>query len=451
MLTALLLAAINASAYKFMSDGLCYNILSEEDRTVEVTYNLDHTYNDYNDYKHYAGDWSIPATVIYNNTTYSVTSIGDHAFDDCEFLTQVTIPTSVTSIGDYAFYYCKSLTQMKIPNSITNIGKGAFAGCLNLVRFNVAEENQFYTSIEGVLYNKNITVLVACPAVRPQVTIPTSVTSIGAYAFSHCDRIKQVTIPNSVISIGDHAFEYCKRLTLTIPNSVTSIGDYAFSECDSLTQVTVPNSVTFIGDGVFYSCYSLKQVTIPNSVTSIGDYAFCYCFYLTQVTISSTVTSIGDEAFYECNSLTQVTIPGHVTYIGERAFGSCENLTEIYCFPSIPPKAPDYVFDTALDCALYVPTGCMAKYENTDPWSKFWNIQEFDAAGIKDVADGDSDLKIVVRDGNLTVEGGEASAAIEIYSAAGLLLSRSFERSVSGLPKGIYLVRVGNQTSKIAL
>ena len=73
------------------------------------------------------------------------------------------------------------------------------------------------------------------------------------------------------------------------------------------------------------------------------------------------------------------------------------------------------------------------------------------AAGIKDATDGDNGLKIVVRDGNLTIEGAEASAAIEIYSASGQLLSRSFERSVSGLPKGIYLVRVGNQTSKIAL
>lgn len=268
---------------------------------------------------------------------------------------------------------------------------------------------------------------------------------------NHSRAMREASTSRTVTDTDSYVFEYCKRLTLTIPNSVTSIGDYAFSECDSLTQVTIPNSVTFIGDGVFYSCYRLKQVTIPNSVTSIGDYAFCYCYYLTQVTISSNVTSIGDEAFHQCNSLTQVTIPGSVTSIGEAAFGSCENLTEIYCFPCIPPKAPYYTFDTALDCALYVPIGCMAKYENTDPWRRFWNIQEFDAAGIRDVADSDSDLKIAVCDGNITIEGGEESAAIEIYSAAGQLLSRSFERSISGLPKGIYLVRVGNQTSKIAL
>lgn len=427
LLTALLLAAINASAYDFMSDGLCYNILSEEDRTVEVTYKSS-TFSDNESYVN--GILSIPTKTLYGSTTYSV-----------------------IAIGEYAFRYT-GLTQVIIPNSVTKIDITAFEST-GLTAFNVADDNLHYTSIEGVLYNKEVTQLVACPAHMTQVTIPTSVIEIGPRAFWDCSSLTQVTIPNSVTVIGTSAFWSCTSLTqVTIPNSVTNIGGSAFQYCSGLTQVTIPNSVTEIGQDAFYSCNSLTQVTIPNSVTNIGARAFSDCTSLTQVTIPNSVTDIKVGTFYGCTSLTQVTIGRSVTSIGKSAFIKCDALTTIYCFPTTPPAVSDSLVDsnTLKNIILYVPTGCKAAYEAVDLWRDFGNIQEFDAAaGIKDVTDGDSGLKIAVCDGNLTIEGGEASAAIEIYSASGQLLSRSFERSVSGLPKGIYLVRVGNQTSKIAL
>lgn len=287
-----------------------------------------------------------------------------------------------------------------------------------------------------------------------QVTIPNSVIEIGPRAFWDCSSLTQVTIPNSVSVIGTSAFWSCTSLTqVTIPNSVTNIGGSAFQYCSGLTQVTIPNSVTEIGQDAFYSCNSLTQVTIPNSVTNIGARAFSDCTSLTQVTIPNSVTDIKAGTFYGCTSLTQVTIGRSVTSIGKSAFIKCDALTTIYCFPTTPPAVSDGLVDsnTLKNIILYVPTGCKAAYEAVDPWRNFWNIQEFDAAGIKDATDGAVDLKIVVRDGDLTIEGADTSAAIEIYSASGQMISRSFERSVSGLPKGIYLVRVGNQTSKIAL
>ncbi|MBQ3150551.1 MAG: leucine-rich repeat domain-containing protein, partial [Clostridia bacterium] len=127
------------------------------------------------------------------------------------------------------------------------------------------------------------------------ITIGDGVTSIGDYAFRHCDSLTSVTIPDSVTSIGNYAFGDCDSLTsVTIPDSVTSIGEGAFEYCDSLTSVTIGDAVTSIGDYAFYGCESLTSVTIPDSVTSIGNYAFEYCDSLTSVTIGDAVTSIGD-------------------------------------------------------------------------------------------------------------------------------------------------------------
>ena len=262
----------------------------------------------------------------------SVTSIGEYAFYNCTSLTSVTIPDSVTSIGDGAFSYCESLTSVTIPDSVTSIGWHAFDGCTSLTGIWVAEGNSHYASdASGVLFNKDKTTLVQCPGAFAAYTIPNSVTSIGADAFSYCRSLTSVTIPDSVTSIGESSFYKCTSLTsVTIPDSVTSIGYKAFGSCESLTSVTIPDSVTSIGDGAFSCCTSLTSVTIPNSVTSIGDSAFFDCTSLTSVTIPNSVTIIGVAAFSCCTSLTSVTIPDSVTIIGGSAFFDCDNLTDVY-------------------------------------------------------------------------------------------------------------------------
>ena len=136
--------------------------------------------------------------------------------------------------------------------------------------------------------------------------IPSSVTSIGNYAFSGCSSLTSITIPSSVTSIGDGAFCQCSSLTsITIPSSVTSIGNYAFSGCSSLTSITIPSSVTSIGDGAFCQCSSLTSITIPSSVTSIGNYAFCECSSLTSITIPSTfdLDSLGISSTVQTNRI----------------------------------------------------------------------------------------------------------------------------------------------------
>ena len=242
----------------------------------------------------------------------SVTSIGEHAFFNCNSLTSITIPNSVTSIGRYAFFSCDSLTSIVIPDSVTSIGDSAFESCNSLT----------------------------------SIVIPDSVTSIGDSAFESCDSLTSVTIGDGVTSIGWYAFSYCYSLeTLTVApgnpkyhstenciietatktlvvgckssvipddGSVTSIGQFAFAHCDSLTSIVIPDSVTSIGSDAFGYCDSLTSVTIGNGVTSIGWSAFRDCTSLTSVTIPDSVTSIGSDAFSGCTSLESVRFEGTV-------------------------------------------------------------------------------------------------------------------------------------------
>jgi len=252
----------------------------------------------------------IPDTVTNQSVNYTVTKIGDYAFDSCTNLTSVTIPNSVTSIHSSAFEECSSLTSITIPNSVTYIGWAAFYGCRSLTSIIIPNS---VTNIGRWAFS-NCTGLTS-------VTISDSVTSIGDWVFAGCSGLTSITIPNSVTSIGNSVFSGCSSLTsITIPNSVTSIGEDAFRGCSGLTSVTIPNSITSIGEDAFYGCSGLTSVTIPNSVTSIGGWAFMGCTGLTSVTIPNSVTSIGIWAFYGCSGLTSVTIPNSVTSIEYEAF-----------------------------------------------------------------------------------------------------------------------------------
>ena len=370
----LALVATTASAQTFKVDGIYYNILSEDDRTVMVISGADE----------YKGDIVIPEEVIYDSKVYlvttirdrafggcdaltsvsmpSVTTIGDNAFSGCDALTSVSMP-SVTTIGDRAFYYCSALTSVDIPASCTSIAGNPFLGCESLEEIVVDENNPNYSSEDGVLYDKNKETLIYCPLAKTEVNIPSSATAIGDDAFYGCDALTSVSMP-SVTTIGDRAFYYCSALTsVSMPSvttigfeafiscralrsvsmpSVTTIGDEAFNYCDGLTSVEMP-AVTTIGDEAFYGCSSLTSVSMPVA-TTIGDRAFGGCFALTSVSMPS-VTTIGGGAFGGCSTLTSIEMPS-VTTINEMAFSSCYALTSV----NIPASCTSIVGNSFQEC-----------------------------------------------------------------------------------------------------
>ena len=351
----LLLCSVVASAHDFEVDGIYYNITSSATKEVAVTYSGSSYSAVENEY---TGDVVIPESVVYNDVTYSVTSIGNYAFSDCSGLTSVVIPNSVTSIGNGAFYDCSGLTSIEIPNSVTSIGNEAFRKCSGL------------TSIE----------------------IPNSVTSIRGYAFYDCPILQEVHISNlaawcNIDRSGDMSNYYYNLYIggvlaseITIPDEVTEIKRYAFDACKSLTSVVIPNSVTSIGNDAFRSCCSLTSITIPNSVTSIGSYAFERCDELKEVHISDIVAwcgidfasqSITANPLYYAKKLylngelvTEIVIPEGVTEIKNYAFYNYDKLANV-TIPSSVKSIGRYAFyktRAVIDIATENPAGLIGGY-----------------------------------------------------------------------------------------
>ena len=402
----LLLSITLHDAYGFESEGLYYNILSEEDRTVAVVCPIDYTHKYQYDY--IEGNIEIPSRVIYESKTYRVTEIGYKAFRECRRLTSVTIPNSVAKIGDEAFQGCFGVTSVTIPNSVTKLGVDAFRTCFMLT----------------------------------SVTIPNSVTSIGEGSFRFCSGLTSVTISNSVTSIGDHAFSYCSGLTsVTIPNSVISIGEYAFSYCLGLTSVTIPNSVISIGEYAFDGCSGLASIHVDNDNKSYGS--------INGVLYNKDITTL-----LLCPMAKEyVEIPNSVTSIGESAFSGYSRLTSIYCHAITPPSGDNSVFGetTLKECKLYVPTGCLSVYESVDPWRNFWNIEEMDFSGIDEAVVGNGKPRISVVNGIIHIGNADDKVLVEVFDISGKKVFRDYGSTVSGLAKGMYIVKVKSDVVKVQL
>ena len=261
----------------------------------------------------------------------TVTSIMESAFSKYKNLTSVAIPSSVTSIGEEAFYVCSGLKPVVIPKTVTSIGYRAFSDVDTIYYGGPASGSTwgakrhikgYYKEGNFVYADEKMDTLVAYLGTDTDVTIPSSVVSIGYQAFYNRTDLISVTIPSSVTSIGDYAFSECRSLeTITIPSSLTAIGDYAFSECRSLKTITIPSALTAIGNYAFSECTSLSSVNIPNGVTSIKKSTFRYCASLKSITIPSSVTSIEAYAFLGCAKLPSVIVPSSVETIENDAFG----------------------------------------------------------------------------------------------------------------------------------
>jgi hypothetical protein len=334
------------------------------------------------------GAVTIPANIYddIDSTWLFVTAIGDDAFQSQTSLTNVTVPAGVTSIANSAFLYCTSLTAITIdprngayssangvlfdkgqttlitypggksgsyaiPDSVNSVGEAAFEGCENL------------TSVTIPASVTNIGAVAFANSGLASVTIPVNVANIGGSAFTYCISLTNVTMLNG--AIGSAMFLGCASLTnVTISTNVTAIGDNAFGNCTNLVNVTIPAGVTNIGISPFSYCLRLMAITvdaanslysgldgvlfskdrsvlieypggkagtylIPGSVTNIGRYAFFGCYGPTNVTIPGSVTSLGDWAFANCASLSSVTVPASVTNIGYYVFYECYGLTSV--------------------------------------------------------------------------------------------------------------------------
>lgn len=214
-----------------------------------------------------------------------------------------------------------------------------------LKRYTVESGNKIFSVVDGVLYNKDKTEIIAVPpAIEGEITIPDTITEIYEYkelqygsvtsytsiGFRDCKNLTAINLPKDLKIIGSSAFKGCSGLvSIIIPESVKSIGAMAFSGCSGLLSVEIPDGVENIEDSVFSYCSSLTSVTIPSSVTTISGSAFYKCIGLTNLTIPNSVKSIGSMAFSQCNGLVDIVIPNSVTSLESYVFSDCINLESV--------------------------------------------------------------------------------------------------------------------------
>ena len=329
----------------------------------------------------------------------AVKVIDDAAFGDCTALTSVNLPNTLQSLGHYAFGGC-GLTSVNIPGSVVSISENPFYHCTELTEINILGYNEYYESLNGVLYNKSITSVIAYPAGKndTEYTILGNVTTIGSHAFGY-SKLQRVILPPTLTSVGYLAFSYNDALTTVVCQAQTppAINGYTFVStiendgitlmvpkgCKSAYQAArfwqdFPNIVEmnydFMVDGIYYritgtnprtvevtyrdtgyNCYS-GEVNVPGTVThdgvtytvtAIGNSAFRKCADLTSLTLPNTITEIKPLAFYYCDGLTSLEIPNSVTTIHNEAFWICRGLTHV----TIPNSVTSIGFNAFRNCS----------------------------------------------------------------------------------------------------
>ena len=262
---------------------------------------------------------------------------------------EVVIPKTiggyeVKKISDGAFQNCTGITSIVIPDSVISIGVSAFSGCTSLSEITVSQDNKNYSSVDGVLFNKDGSELIVYPKGngRSAYTVPDGVTSIGDSVFSGCTSLTEIVIPDSVTEIRsnwgydgcDGAFSGCTSLSkVDLPKKLTTIEAGTFRDCTSLKEIVIPDSVTEIrcnwGLGAFSGCTSLSKVDLSKNLTMIYEYTFSGCTSLAEIDIPDSVTSIGGFAFSGCTSLSKVDLPKKLTTIEAGTFRDCTSLKEI--------------------------------------------------------------------------------------------------------------------------
>lgn len=367
------------------------------------------------------------------------------AFKGCLNLTSITIPNSVTTIGQYAFEDCVNLTSIRVPNSLFPISPSSFFGSKGLEQIIVEDDNINYSTIDGVLFNKQLTTIIICPNKKSNsYVIPEGVTIVGDHAFIDCNNLTLIDIPNSVISVGKFAFRNCSNLSyVNLSKNTIEIGEGAFLGCEKLVEVTIPEGVTILSSRLFHNCTNLVKVKLPNSLVFIGDTIF-WGTKVTSITIPENVTTIACFfAFYNW---------------------SVDNeIIEIHCNSLIPPKF-NYDYAVRLDGTyqedyynfkgtIYVPEGTLSDYMDADVW-KYFNIVEEEVTSVMVIKSEALEINInpnPVSD-YLTVDftNNNKTILMEIYDDKGrIVLKKDISQeniiSVKHLNPGLYFYKVNHQ------
>lgn len=208
-----------------------------------------------------------------------------------------------------------------------------------------------------------------------------------------------------------------------------------------------------IGEGTFAGCNNLSSVTIGENVETIGSRAFMSCEKLTSVVIPNSVTTIKSHVFNGCVSLKNVTLGSTLSMIESNVFYGCTDLAEIRSFNTVPPTVEDYYNFTTqqyIDVAVYVPESALDAYRTAAVWKNFFSIQSLQFAGINNVAEN-AGVTVSAVDGSIVINGYDGAAIVEVFGIGGNRVYSGHDAAITDLTPGVYVVRIGNSTTKVVL
>ena len=289
----------------------------------------------------------------------SVKIIDDSAFEKCCKLTMVVVPQGVERIGRLAFAECEALSYARLSNSVTFVGEGAFWKCGQLENVYLSAR---LTSIERFLFGY-------CTRLNSP-DIPNSVTAIRFGAFYNCKFLVRITIPDSVLCLGDDeqykqqyselygapypeddaiygVFEGCSNLQLVhLPQGITTIYHQTFKNCCYLNRIEIPNGVTYIESEAFSYCKRLTAISLPHGLKKLGYGAFYFCSALTILDLPDSITELGSSAFSGCGKLATIYLPARLKYVKSHVFSGCP-IDDYFRLPSYVEQIDSYAFS---DC-----------------------------------------------------------------------------------------------------
>lgn len=351
------------------------------------------------------------ADVVIPEKINGYTVVGINSLDfRYENIDTITVPDTVKYIAPYAFRYCPYVTEINIGSGVGHLAPETFVGMrYHLKNINVSKDNPYYCSVDGVVFSKDKTTLVAYPGGKgSEYVLPETVTDFKNTAYYpnvnfSTDRLaietvtengvvfssdKSViykadgtisgdyTVPATVKEIYPGAFRNCTSLnSVSIPASVTEIAYVAFEGCTSLTSVSVPDTLCSINDYAFSNCVSLESFDFDCGVETLGEFSFAFtglkslvlpdtvaemgkgCFYhsaLENVEINGSLSAIPDSAFYSNTKLKNAVLGEGIEIIGNKAFDQCIALEEI----NIPDSVTEIGSNTFTYSSLaYIPLG----------------------------------------------------------------------------------------------
>ena len=372
--------------------------------------------------------------------SYGNTLIGGSTFEGCTGLTEVTIPGSVNFIGINAFKNCRNLStivsEIEYPSSIEECvfeglpsysvlqvpkgtksayqSAGGWNQFSNIVEIGVGNVD---FSVGGINYGKtsvNEVEVVSADEEKKEIVIPETitnggvtyrVTAIGERAFDGRSDINYLSIPSSITSIGEYAFidcgsnikveisdleAWCKVKLGNEHSSPLSSAKAFYSGGREIKNLVIPNGVESVSSFVFYQCRSITSLSIPGSVKSIGSSSFEDCTGLTSVNLSEGLERIGGSSFEGCFNLPEIVLPASITLIAINGFKNCTGLKKMVSLNNNPPLCnnPFYNVDKG-NCVVWVPKGCVTAYMGAVGWKDYLKIQE-----IKGDVNGDGKVNI---------------------------------------------------------